>query len=84
MLRISEIDLLDGVKTLSNETAELISGGHGSGLLTALGSGGDNGIIVALGNGACDTPSQCGQTSSVLGSAIGGGSTVTAPAAQMR
>lgn len=61
---------------------ESIAGGHGSGILTAVASGGVTGIVVALGNGACDTPSQCGQTASVLGSAIGGGSEVTAPTAQ--
>jgi hypothetical protein len=82
MLCTSEINNLDCLETLSEEESELISGGHGAGLLTASDSGGANGILVALDNGACNTPSQCGQASSSLGASIGGGSVVTAPAAR--
>lgn len=84
MLCTSQINNLDCFETLSEEESELISGGNGAGLLTALVSGGVNGIVVALDNGACNTPSQCGQASSPLGSAIGGGRVVTAPAAQQQ
>lgn len=84
MLCILDPNTFDSFEPLSDEEAERISGGDGAGVITALGSGGDAGIIVAIGNGACDTPSHCGQTSSALGSNIGGGSVVTAPAAQQQ
>jgi hypothetical protein len=84
MLPISEFNTFDYFTRLSDEESALISEGDGAGLLTALASSGDTGIIVALGNGACDSPSHCGQATSPLGSAIGGGSEVIAPAAKTR
>lgn len=68
------------VETLSERESELISGGAGAGLVTAL-KNDAQGIPVALANGACNTPSQCGQNNPILGSNIGGGSLITAPAA---